>query len=330
MLQQAHNLLDSAEAIAKENTELKETLDRSRQLTREAIGREDKLKNELAELKAGLNKQSELPQDTQLKINTLLGVISTKNKVVENFKEQVSRLKDESNNLRKELADAQAELATTKRELKKTKDTLKAEPNFGWCWNKVGDGTPLDQEQVLVRTKDGVVYLKTYTPECGFRAEEAMWMSIPEYNDTPKVPKQGDKLPQVGSTPQDDYIFTRCVETFAEEVISYNDEQKMEECLIHLRTITNGLREMAVAAGRDLKNITDNRLLQECYNLVDAELHYATEWADKHYALRPQQHPYLFWSIKKDVPLEERKQQHLAQLFVKDQVHHIDNIEELV
>lgn len=219
MLAIAHDLLNAAEELQKENTELRQwkaefeeqakgqslvsnsdlekanakiaelkgTLDRSRQLTREAIGREDKLKNELAELKAGLNKQSELPQDTQLKINTLQGVISDKNKEIANFKEQVSGLKDESNNLHKELADTQAELDTTQRDLKRAKDTLSKEPNFGWMWNYIEDATPLDQEQVLVVTKEGAIYLKTYTPECGWRAEEFAWMSIPEIVKQPKA-----------------------------------------------------------------------------------------------------------------------------------------------
>ena len=51
---------------------------------------------------------------------------------------------------------------------------------------------------------------------------------------------------------------------------------KMPDYRMHLRTITDGLVEMAKAAGRS--KYTCNQLLRECYNLVDAELKTFEEW----------------------------------------------------
>ena len=52
---------------------------------------------------------------------------------------------------------------------------------------------------------------------------------------------------------------------------------KMHDYRMHLRTITDGLVEMAKAAGRS--KYTCNQLLRECYNLVDAELKTFEQWA---------------------------------------------------
>lgn len=70
-------------------------------------------------------------------------------------------------------------------------------------------------------------------------------------------------------------------------------QTKMQEYREHLKVITNGLIEMAKAAGRT--DYKCNQLLRECYNLVDQELHTFDEWKDKGFAIRKGQRAYLFW-----------------------------------
>ena len=69
--------------------------------------------------------------------------------------------------------------------------------------------------------------------------------------------------------------------------------QKMHEHREHLKVITNGLIEMAKAAGRT--DYKCNQLLRECYNLVDSELHTFEEWNEKGAKVREGQHAFLFW-----------------------------------
>jgi len=61
----------------------------------------------------------------------------------------------------------------------------------------------------------------------------------------------------------------------------------------HLKTITNGLMEMAKAAGRE--EVKSNQLLRECYNLVGVELDTFDGWKAKGGTIRKGQHAYLFW-----------------------------------
>ena len=68
---------------------------------------------------------------------------------------------------------------------------------------------------------------------------------------------------------------------------------RIQNYRMHLRTITNGLKEMAKAAGRT--KYTSNQLLRECYNLVDAEFHTYEEWQEQGAFIRKGQHAYLFW-----------------------------------
>lgn len=68
---------------------------------------------------------------------------------------------------------------------------------------------------------------------------------------------------------------------------------RMQNYRLHLRTITNGLEEMAKAAGRT--KYTCNQLLRECYNLVDAEFHTYEQWKEQGAFVRKGQHAYLFW-----------------------------------
>ena len=68
---------------------------------------------------------------------------------------------------------------------------------------------------------------------------------------------------------------------------------RMHDYREHLKTITNGLIEMAKAAGRE--EYTKNQLLRECYNLVDAELDTFEGWKARGAQVRKGQHAYLFW-----------------------------------
>ena len=57
-----------------------------------------------------------------------------------------------------------------------------------------------------------------------------------------------------------------------------NPSSKMHDYRMHLRAITDGLVEMAKAAGR--RKYSCNQLLRECYNLVDAELKTFDQWKE--------------------------------------------------
>lgn len=75
---------------------------------------------------------------------------------------------------------------------------------------------------------------------------------------------------------------------------TYNQIQsKMHDYRMHLRTITDGLVDMAKAAGRS--KFTNNQLLRECYNLVDAELKTYDQWKQEGAYVRRGEHAYLFW-----------------------------------
>ena len=68
---------------------------------------------------------------------------------------------------------------------------------------------------------------------------------------------------------------------------------KMYDYRTHLRTITDGLVEMAKASGRT--QFTNNQLLRECYNLIDAELMTYDQWKELGAYVRRGEHAYLFW-----------------------------------
>jgi len=70
-------------------------------------------------------------------------------------------------------------------------------------------------------------------------------------------------------------------------------QSKMHDYRNHLRTITDGLVEMAKAAGRS--RYTCNQLLRECYNLVDTELKTYDQWKEEGAYVRRGEHAYLFW-----------------------------------
>ena len=75
--------------------------------------------------------------------------------------------------------------------------------------------------------------------------------------------------------------------------VSSVKESKMKDYRAHLRTITNGLVEMAKAAGRT--NYTCNQLLRECYNLCNTELMTYEKWKEQGAYIRRGEHAYLFW-----------------------------------
>ena len=70
-------------------------------------------------------------------------------------------------------------------------------------------------------------------------------------------------------------------------------ESKMKDYRAHLRTITNGLVEVAKAAGRT--KFSNNQLLRECYNLIDSELMTYEQWKEQGAYVRRGEHAYLFW-----------------------------------
>ena len=82
----------------------------------------------------------------------------------------------------------------------------------------------------------------------------------------------------------------------SERITSTPSEQassRMHDYRMHLRAITDGLVEMAKAAGR--KKFSCNQLLRECYNMVDAEFHTYDEWKEQGAFVRRGEHAYLFW-----------------------------------
>lgn len=72
-----------------------------------------------------------------------------------------------------------------------------------------------------------------------------------------------------------------------------NQSSKMQDYRIHLRAISDGLVEMAQAAGR--KRFTCNQLLRECYNQVNAEFHTFEQWKEMGAYVIRGEHAYLFW-----------------------------------
>ena len=74
---------------------------------------------------------------------------------------------------------------------------------------------------------------------------------------------------------------------------SIQHSSKMHDYRAHLRAISDGLIEMAKAAGRT--QFTCNQLLRECYNLVNAELKTYAQWKEEGAYIRRGEHAYLFW-----------------------------------
>jgi len=79
----------------------------------------------------------------------------------------------------------------------------------------------------------------------------------------------------------------------SENMNTKSTTSRMHDYREHLKTITNGLVEMAKAAGRS--EYTKNQLLRECYNLVDVETDTFDGWKARGAQIRKGQHAYLFW-----------------------------------
>ena len=77
------------------------------------------------------------------------------------------------------------------------------------------------------------------------------------------------------------------------EVQNEMQHSRMHDYRMHLRAISDGLVEMAKAAGRE--QYSCNQLLRECYNMQDAEFHTYDEWKQQGAFVRKGQHAYLFW-----------------------------------
>lgn len=104
-----------------------------------------------------------------------------------------------------------------------------------------------------------------------------------------------------------------------------NEIDRLHDYREHLKTITIGLREMAKAAWRE--NYTDNQLLRECYNLINAELRTEEEWKENGYEVRKGQYSYLFWDNDPDTEYNDGFN-HVVFLFAKEQMLSQDPKEE--
>lgn len=81
-------------------------------------------------------------------------------------------------------------------------------------------------------------------------------------------------------------------EAMNEQVLN-GKQSKISAMREHLKTITNGLIEIAKVSGREDYSV--NQLLRECYNLVGEELHTYDEWKARGAMVKKGQHAYLFW-----------------------------------
>ena len=77
------------------------------------------------------------------------------------------------------------------------------------------------------------------------------------------------------------------------EVQNEMQHSRMHDYRMHLRAISDGLVEMAKAAGRE--QYSCNQFLRECYNMQDAEFHTYDEWKELGAFVRRGEHAYLFW-----------------------------------
>ena len=75
-------------------------------------------------------------------------------------------------------------------------------------------------------------------------------------------------------------------------------EQRQQLYNDHLRVITTGLRELALATGRKLP--ASNQLLRECYGKTDDEFRTPEEWHDRGAIIKRGEHAYLFWDADEE------------------------------
>ncbi|MBR0309908.1 MAG: hypothetical protein IJQ97_03375 [Paludibacteraceae bacterium] len=85
-----------------------------------------------------------------------------------------------------------------------------------------------------------------------------------------------------------------------DEARSNNELTKMQQYRIQLKSISNKLRDMALASGR--AKTSSNELLRECYQLTNTELDTYEGWNAKGGQVRKGQHAYLFWGKRTQSP----------------------------
>lgn len=95
------------------------------------------------------------------------------------------------------------------------------------------------------------------------------------------------------------------------KIPEYAQGEKYNEYVKHLHVITNGLLEMAKAAGRNEAKI--NVLLEECYNMKGRTKHTAEDWKRLGYIPKRGEYEYLFW-------VDDTKRDEILFLFTDEQV----------
>lgn len=93
---------------------------------------------------------------------------------------------------------------------------------------------------------------------------------------------------------------------------------KMQQYRIQLKSITNNLKCLALAAGRT--KISSNQLLRECYQLTNTELDTFDGWASKGAKVRKGQHAYLFWGKRTQSETGDYCYYPISFLFSREQV----------
>ena len=95
------------------------------------------------------------------------------------------------------------------------------------------------------------------------------------------------------------------------KIPEYAQGEKYNEYVKHLHVITNGLLEMAKAAGRS--EVKVNVLLEECYNMKGRTKHTAEDWKRLGYIPKRGEYEYLFW-------VDDTKRDEILFLFTDEQV----------
>ena len=96
-----------------------------------------------------------------------------------------------------------------------------------------------------------------------------------------------------------------------------NIASKMHDYRKHLKTISNGLVELAKTENRTDYSI--NQLLRECYGLIGKRLHTFEEWKEQNCSIRKGEHAYLFWGKPKEAP-NGKKYCPVSFLFCEEQI----------
>lgn len=95
------------------------------------------------------------------------------------------------------------------------------------------------------------------------------------------------------------------------KIPDYAQGEKYGEFVKHLHVITDGLLDMAKAAGRN--NVKVNVLLEECYNMKGRKKHTAEDWKRLGYIPKRGEYEYMFWA-------DDTKRDEVIFLFTDEQV----------